>query len=323
LLFYEAAEGGAGVLRRLLDDRGDASQPGALDRVINQALDLCHFDPVDARDRGGAAPERDPCEAACYDCLLSYFNQLDHGHVDRKLIPELLLPWRGASLDSSREPTPREDRLDTLLSVCKSDLERRWLNFLATNGYNLPTEAQVVVASGNVCADFLYEPDRGLPVLVFIGGPSHAQEQLENVGYLVLHFDHQVRWEDVVARYPSVFGTGSTRGTTIAVLKQVDEGELAALLELFEPKWHATIRRLAAHPSLTIEAGGELGTRVSATYLASIVRGERTLYIIDAAEPDAELAQDLLQGRGDRVLRLRADDPDPLTAVLRATGGSK
>src|SRR2546422_8225726 len=53
LFFYEAAEGGAGVLRRLLDD------PQALPRVAKQALQLCHFDPETGTDlrRGPRACE--------------------------------------------------------------------------------------------------------------------------------------------------------------------------------------------------------------------------------------------------------------------------
>src|SRR5207249_5363372 len=55
LLFYEAAEGGAGVLRQL------ASDPTALPRVATQALQLCHFDPETGADLGSAPGARERC----------------------------------------------------------------------------------------------------------------------------------------------------------------------------------------------------------------------------------------------------------------------
>lgn len=82
ILAYEATEGGAGVLNRLLEDSG------ALNRVARQALDIMHFECVDEaiaagdpallRDREGQA-----CVRGCYRCLLSYFNQPDHELIDR------------------------------------------------------------------------------------------------------------------------------------------------------------------------------------------------------------------------------------------------
>jgi hypothetical protein len=76
-LFWEAAEGGIGVFERLVEDQA------GLAAIARQALELCHIDPATGRDRKGWS-ER--CSAACYDCVLSYTNQLDHRHLDRNLI---------------------------------------------------------------------------------------------------------------------------------------------------------------------------------------------------------------------------------------------
>src|SRR5690606_33918082 len=58
------------------------------------ALAQCHYDPDTLEDRGGAPQARERCEAACYDCLLSYYNQRDHGVLDRASIRDLLTAWR-------------------------------------------------------------------------------------------------------------------------------------------------------------------------------------------------------------------------------------
>ena len=83
ILFYEVAEGGAGVLAQLID-RDDG-----LAQVARQALEVMHYDPAsfaEAKDD----PERlsesgaSACVAGCYRCVLSYFNQPDHEHIDRR-----------------------------------------------------------------------------------------------------------------------------------------------------------------------------------------------------------------------------------------------
>jgi hypothetical protein len=80
-LFYEATEGGAGVLTRLV------AEPERLAEVAREALAIMHFDlssgvPDVATmlvDEPGTA-----CVAACYRCVMSYFNQPDHELLDRR-----------------------------------------------------------------------------------------------------------------------------------------------------------------------------------------------------------------------------------------------
>jgi hypothetical protein len=82
ILFWEASEGGAGVLRRLVEESD------ALARVAHKALEICHFDPS-----GGDVPEAQDhtCTRACYRCLLSYSNQPYHAVINRRAIHAMLL----------------------------------------------------------------------------------------------------------------------------------------------------------------------------------------------------------------------------------------
>jgi hypothetical protein len=82
ILAYEATEGGAGVLNRLVED------VHALGKVARQALSIMHFDKVDDAIAAGDAKllvdrAGDACVRGCYRCLLSYFNQPDHELIDR------------------------------------------------------------------------------------------------------------------------------------------------------------------------------------------------------------------------------------------------
>ncbi|MGQ9369605.1 DEAD/DEAH box helicase [Azospirillum sp. ST 5-10] len=82
LFFYEAAEGGAGALSRLVNEAD-----GFRD-VARAALTTMHIDEASI-DAAGADPKalRETsarCVAGCYRCLLSYFNQPDHESIDRR-----------------------------------------------------------------------------------------------------------------------------------------------------------------------------------------------------------------------------------------------
>lgn len=165
LLFYEAAEGGAGVLRRLAHPQ----EHGALTRVAQRALEICHFD-ADGRDLGQAPGSDEPCAAACYDCLMSYSNQWDHGLLDRFRVRELLVAWTPGILDASPVEIPRNGHLEELLRLTDSDLERRWLRFVDAHGLKLPSEAQVLIADAGARVDFLYRREGAA---VFVDGPHH------------------------------------------------------------------------------------------------------------------------------------------------------
>ncbi|PYE31954.1 ATP-dependent helicase YprA (DUF1998 family) [Rhizobium sp. PP-WC-1G-195] len=82
ILTYEATEGGAGVLSRLV------TEPQALAKIAREALALMHFEKVDDAIAAGdskllVSRDGEACVRGCYRCLLSYFNQPDHELIDR------------------------------------------------------------------------------------------------------------------------------------------------------------------------------------------------------------------------------------------------
>ena len=210
IFFYEASEGGAGVLRQLVDD------PGALARVARQAIEICHFDLRTLEDRGDEAGNGAGCEAACYDCLLDYFNQPDHPHLDRKIAVEVLKQLAGAVVESSSGARSRSDRLAEFYGLCDSGLERKWLKELEDRHLAIPTHAQHLIQSPMTRADFFYDRARAV---IYIDGPPHdtaeqkaadqkLRSELLDTGYLVIVFHHRSDWNEVFKRHPDIFGGG-------------------------------------------------------------------------------------------------------------------
>lgn len=211
LLFYESAEGGAGVLRRLVEDAG------AVSRVARRALDLCHFDPETGADLGGPPWRPERCEAACYDCLMSYTNQPDHKLLDRKLVADTLRALASASVSIAPGALTRDEQFERLSRVAASELERRWLKFLLTRGYRLPTEAGRLFEEAGTRCDFFYPEDN---LVIYVDGPPHdfpdraerdaeKEHAMQDAGYLTARFRHDADWEAVIGEFPSVFGPGN------------------------------------------------------------------------------------------------------------------
>ena len=207
LLFYESSEGGAGVLKNMLD-------PTRFHNVINEALKLCHFDPQTGEDFHKAEYARENCEAACYDCLMSYSNQMDHPYLDRQSIKEVLLKLRNAQLIVSAGYRPRPEHLRYLKGKTDSALEREWLDFLEAGNYNLPPEAQIYIEAGETTPDFIYESKK---TVVYIDGPPHDYPErqtrdkiqeiaLVDAGWDVVRFHHQANWKNIVMENSTLFG---------------------------------------------------------------------------------------------------------------------
>jgi very-short-patch-repair endonuclease len=208
ILFYESAEGGAGVLRRLLEDAQ------AMREVAQEALRLCHFDPETGADVKRAPRALEDCEAACYDCLLTYANQRDHQLLDRKAIRDCLLELAQSQVVAGPTEQPRSEHLERLLRQAGSELERTWLCYLEDHGHRLPSHAQQLIESCGTRPDFTYEDYQAA---IYIDGHYHdyperqerdaaATECLEDQGYLVIRFSQQEDWANKIAQYPNIFG---------------------------------------------------------------------------------------------------------------------
>ena len=167
LLFWEEAEGGTGVWERLI------VEPTAFAEVARKALEICHFDPESGEEAEGGFSST--CAVACYECLLTYSNQLHHRHLGRQLLPGFLSLLASATTTQQQNGN-REEQYERLLGIVDphSCLEREFLQFLYDEKLRLPDDAQNRPAPAvSVQPDFYYERD-GLPgVCVFVDGPHH------------------------------------------------------------------------------------------------------------------------------------------------------
>ena len=212
ILLYESAEGGAGALRRILEE------PGRLEEVARTAREVCHYHRATAEDLGGPSVE-EPCARACYRCLLHYANQPLHETLNRHLVPPLLLALvEKPLLLATAGHGSRAAQLEFLLKRCDSDLERLWLHQCHGLGLRLPDTAQENISGMFVKPDFQYAKD-GVKAAVFIDGPHHDQdatrradatirESLELKGWTVIAFryDNQGGWPAIFDANRSTFG---------------------------------------------------------------------------------------------------------------------
>ncbi|THA47295.1 protein kinase [Streptomyces sp. A1136] len=225
ILFTEAAEGGAGVLRRL------QAEKGALAKAARQALAICHFD-EDGTDQDGPHPDR-PCALGCYECLLTYGNQLNHSLINRHAAKELLV--RFASATATRETrsesrseqfrrlldqapdAPSMTRVEAAVEEAVAVAQDNLLTWLRARGLRLPDESETLITEANALADYVYRLP-GVNLAVFVDLPEteptalrdeDAEERLLDARWDVVRFPHDADWDKLVAPHARYFGTPS------------------------------------------------------------------------------------------------------------------
>ncbi len=213
MLLTEAAEGGAGVLERLV------AEPDALARVARRAMQIIHYDPDTGADEGKAPNARERCERGCYDCLLSYGNQYEHTLINRHSIVQLLQHLLTATVTAGAGGKDRAAQQAWLNTLRDSSLERDFVDWLTQHGHRLPDDAQRTVADAQARPDFVYDLP-GSPVAVFIDGPHHddagqqlrdaaAEERLEDRGWSVVRVRYDDDWPAAVGKHEWIFGKGA------------------------------------------------------------------------------------------------------------------
>ena len=209
LIYYEAAEGGAGVLQRLVNE------PDALAETARNTLTLLHFDPDTGKDLSSHPEHR-----ACYECLLNFSNQSEAERLNRHRIKEFLMHLSQTSVESVYDGRSPEDHIQNLyaLTDSRSELERQFLKVLRDHDFRLPDEAQKEISDPRCVPDFFYRPN----VCVFCDGNIHDQpeqrkrdEQIRNAlksaGYRVIVIRHDRHLLEQIRQYPEVFGPSDPR----------------------------------------------------------------------------------------------------------------
>lgn len=170
ILIYEAAEGGAGILRHL------AEHITFMQAVAAEALAAMHYELRDGilYDTEQDKPEDTRCGKGCYRCLLSYYNQMEHALIDRSADETCTL---------LQDMSNNQCRLETIASA-SSAANHPWLKELERRGIPAPEEADKSVAG--IKADFFY-PDAY--VAVFMSRPAPAVlDTLNDLGITSVHF---------------------------------------------------------------------------------------------------------------------------------------
>ena len=201
ILFYESAEGGAGVLTRL------ATVERALPEVARAALRVMHFRVPDgaftADDLPGLEVRRENgeriCEAGCYHCLLSYYNQTEHENIDR--LNANTLAWLVDAAHGRLElPAPSAPTRGAVAPGSGG----AWLQTLRALGGREPDAVDVSLMGGAAIAAAQYKSARTLLFAQELAADVLSYLQDRSFTALVLPASTEL-FPDFFRQYPAVF----------------------------------------------------------------------------------------------------------------------
>ncbi len=212
MLFYEATEGGAGVLTRLV------AEPERLAEVALTALGIMHFDvsdTPDSRPSAAALPATAAeladapntlCVAACYRCLMSYYNQPDHERVDRRddaARTILLRLARSRTVDIA--PIARESSRPSAPPAASTALAR-WVEQARAAG--LPHQDVEPYVDGTTTIPLIWRTHYAAAVLESL--PPSVTTKLEDKGFeLQVFASDESTWPDLFVKLRVALGRAS------------------------------------------------------------------------------------------------------------------
>jgi hypothetical protein len=198
VLFVEAAEGGAGVLRRL------QAESDALARAATEALRIMHIDPETGRE------SPDSCVRGCYRCLLTYGNQSDHELIDRRLaVPILQRLAAGSTFSETEDEQEEAHSLNDPLVIPEdaSPVAEELVKLLNQMGLSNPDAVNVEL--DGIPVDLVFH---SLHAAVVIDRPDQEREhpiELVMSGWNVLHITTDMDLVEAINSNPSIFGGGA------------------------------------------------------------------------------------------------------------------
>ena len=197
-LLYEATEGGAGVLTRLV------SQEVSIAEVARRALQIMHLDvgdgPLPASTSDLSDQQEPACVAACYRCLMSYYNQPDHDSLDRRdeNARAILLRLALGRTVLRENRSSQGDEPD----FGGDSREERWRGEALRRGIPAPDPKPLV--AGERCLRCVWRKHYVVALIEEDDRP--ALQPMEDLGFEVIQFEDSGDWRAAFARLASALG---------------------------------------------------------------------------------------------------------------------